>query len=144
MSTPPRTLTNKIALVSGASKGIGAAIARHLGAAGATVVVNYATSRDGADKTVSQSVAEGGQATAVQGDFSTIEGITGTFAEIKQKYGKLDVLVNNAGVFSFGPVEGITPEEFHRQFNLNVFGLLFATREAISLIGPEGGSIINI
>ena len=144
MSNTKSTLSNRIALVTGASKGIGAAIARHLGHAGATVVVNYATSSAGADKTVSQIVSEGGQAIAIQGDFSNLEDITRTFAEIKQKYGKLDILVNNAGVFSFGPVDDITPEEFHRQFNLNVFGLLFATREAIKLIGPEGGSIINV
>jgi 3-oxoacyl-[acyl-carrier protein] reductase len=144
VSTIENTLSNRIALVTGASKGIGAAIARHLGAAGATVVVNYASSSDGADRTVSQIVAEGGKAVAIQGDFSSLNDITRTFEEIKERYGKLDILVNNAGVFSFGPVSDITPEEFHRQFNLNVFGLLFASREALKLIGPDGGSIINI
>lgn len=138
------TLSNKIALVTGASKGIGASIAKHLAAAGATVVVNYATSQTGADKTVAVITEAGGQAIALQGDFSKPEDITRTFATIKEKYGKLDILVNNAGVFSFGPVEQVTPEEFHRQFNLNVLGLLLASQAALSLIGPEGGSIINI
>jgi 3-oxoacyl-[acyl-carrier protein] reductase len=138
------TLENKIALVTGASKGIGASIARHLGAAGATVIVNYSSSKPGADRVVDEIITAGGKAAALQGDFSRPEEITRTFAEIKQKYGKLDILVNNAGVYSFGPVEEVTPEEFHRQFNLNVLGLLLATREAIKLIGPEGGSIINI
>ena len=137
-------LANKIALVTGASKGIGASIAKHLAAAGATVVVNYATSKSGADKTVADITAAGGTATAIQGDFSKLEDITRTFAEIKKKHGKLDILVNNAGVYSFGPIEQVTPEEFHRQFNLNVLGLLLATKEAIQLIGPEGGSVINI
>jgi 3-oxoacyl-[acyl-carrier protein] reductase len=138
------TLSSKIALVTGASKGIGAGIAKHLAAAGATVVVNYATSKEGAEKTVAEITAAGGKAWAIQGDFSKPDDITRTFAEIKQKHGKLDTLVNNAGVYGFLPLEQTTPEEFHRQFNLNVLGLLLATREAISLIGPEGGSIINI
>jgi 3-oxoacyl-[acyl-carrier protein] reductase len=138
------TLANKIALVTGASKGIGASIAKHLGAAGATVIVNYSTSKSGADKTVGEICDAGGRATAIQGDFSRPEDITRTFAAIKQQFGRLDILVNNAGVYSFGPVEEVTPEEFHRLFNLNVLGLLLATKEAVTLIGPEGGSIINI
>jgi 3-oxoacyl-[acyl-carrier protein] reductase len=137
-------LQNKVALVTGASKGIGAAIAKYLGAAGATVVVNYATSKSGAEKTVAEIVAAGGKAAALQGDFSKPEDITRTFAELKRQHGKLDILVNNAGVYSFGPIEQVTAEEFHRQFNLNVLGLLLATREAIALIGPDGGSVINI
>ena len=137
-------LQNKIALVTGASKGIGAAIAKHYGANGATVVVNYATSRSGADQTVSEITSSGGRAVAIQGDFSKLDDIRRVLSEIKDRYGKLDILVNNAGVFSFGPVGDITPEEFHRQFNLNVFGLLFATREAVNLFGLNGGSIINI
>ena len=137
-------LSNKIALVTGASKGIGASIAKHLGASGATVVVNYASSKAGADKTVAEIEAAGGTAWAVQGDFSEPEEITRVFSEIKQKHGKLDVLVNNAGVFGHVPLEHTTPEEFHRQFNLNVLGLLLATKEAVALIGPEGGSVINI
>jgi len=138
------TLANKIALVTGASKGIGASIARQLAAAGATVVVNYATSKAGADKVVADITLAGGKATAIQGDFSKPEDITAVFAEIKKQHGKLDVLVNNAGVYAFGPVDAIEPAEFHRMFNLNVLGLLLATKEATKLIGPEGGSIINI
>lgn len=137
-------LSNKIALVTGASKGIGASIAKHLGASGATVVVNYVSSKAGADKTVAEIEAAGGTAWAVQGDFSKPEEITRVFSEIKQMHGKLDVLVNNAGVFGFVPLEHTTSEEFHRQFNLNVLGLLLATKEAVALIGPEGGSVINI
>lgn len=137
-------LAKKIALVTGASKGIGASIAKHLGAAGATVIVNYATSKSGADKVVGEISAAGSKAIAIQGDFSNREDIVRVFAEIKKKYGKLDILVNNAGVYSSDPVEKIVPDEFHRQFNLNVLGLLLSTQEALKLIGPEGGSIINI
>lgn len=136
-------LAGKIALVTGASKGIGAGIAKRLGAEGATVVVNYATSREGADRTVTEIVQAGGQGWAVQGDFSKPNEITRTFAEIEEKHGKLDVLVNNAGVAGFGPLEGVTPEEFHRLFNLNVLGLLLSTQAAVKLMNA-GGSIINI
>jgi 3-oxoacyl-[acyl-carrier protein] reductase len=138
------TLSSKIALVTGASKGIGASIAKHLAAAGATVVVNCSSSKHGADTTVAQIASAGGNAWAIQGDFSKPEDITRTFAEIKQKHGKLDILVNNAGVYAFGPIKQVTADEFHRQFNLNVLGLLLATKEAVALIGPEGGSVINI
>ena len=138
------TLANKIALVTGASKGIGASIAKHLAAAGATVVVNYASSKSGAEETVAEITAAGGKASAVHGDFSKPEDIARTFAEIKQNHDRLDILVNNAGVYSFSPIEQITPEEFHREFNLNVLGLLLAIKEAVKLIGPQGGSIINI
>jgi 3-oxoacyl-[acyl-carrier protein] reductase len=137
-------LLDKIALVTGASKGIGASIAKHLAISGATVVVNYASSKAGADKTVAEIEAAGGAAWAIQGDLTKPEEITRVFSEIKQKHGKLDVLVNNAGVFGYVPLEHTTPEEFHRQFNLNVLGLLLATKEAVALIGPEGGSVINI
>jgi len=137
-------LTNKVALVTGASKGIGASIAKHLAAAGAAVVVNYATSKAGADKTVSEIVSAGGKATAVQGDFSNPEDITRVFAELKKQHGKVDILVNNAGVYAFVPVEATTPEEFSRQFNLNILGLLLAVKEASPLFPAEGGSIINI
>jgi 3-oxoacyl-[acyl-carrier protein] reductase len=136
-------LTGKIALVTGASKGIGAGIAKNLGAEGATVVVNYATSREGAERTVAEIEKSGGQAWAVQGDFSKPEEITRTFAEIEKKHGKLDVLVNNAGVAGFGPLENVTAEEFHRLFNLNVLGLLLSTQAGVKLMG-EGGSVINI
>ncbi len=138
------TLTNKVALVTGASKGIGASIAKHLAAEGASVVVNYATSQAGADKVVSEICASGGTATAVQGDFTKPEDITRVLAVVKQQHRKLDILINNAGVYDFGPIEEITPAGFHRQFNLNVLGLLLATQAALPLFGPDGGSIINI
>jgi len=138
------TLANKIAFVTGASKGIGASIAKHLAQAGATVIVNYATSKAGADKTVADITAAGGTAVAIQGDFSKPEEITRVYAEIKETYGRLDVLVNNAAVYAFGALEDVTPEEFYRQFNLNVLGLLLATKEAVALFGPDGGSVINI
>jgi len=138
------TLADKIALVTGASKGIGASIARKLAAAGATVVVNYASSKAGADKTVADITHAGGKAIAVQGDFSKPAEIEATFAAIKKHYGRLDILVNNAGVYAFGAIEAVEPEEFHRQFNLNVLGLLLSTKEFVKLAGPEGGSVINI
>ena len=138
------TLTGKIALVTGASKGIGAGIAKQFGAAGATVIVNYATSKAGADKVVGEITGAGGKASAIQGDFSKPEEITRVFGEIKQTHGKLDVLVNNAGVYGFSPLDHITAEEFYRQFNLNVLGLLLSTQGAVQLMGPEGGSVINI
>ena len=138
------TLDSKIALVTGASKGIGASIAQHLAAAGATVVVNYSSSKEGADKTVATIVTAGGKATAIQGDFSKSEDITRVFGQIAKDHGKLDILVNNAAVYGFGPLEAITAEEFHRQFNLNVLGLILSTQAAAKLIGPDGGSIINI
>lgn len=138
------TLTNKVAVVTGASKGIGASIAKHLAAAGASVVVNYATSQAGADKVVSEICAAGGAATAIQGDFSEPEDIARVFAAVKQQHRNLDILVNNAGVYDFGPIEAVTPAEFHRQFNLNVLGLLLATQAALPLFGPDGGSVINI
>ena len=137
-------LTGKVAVVTGASKGIGASIAEHLAAEGASVVVNYSSSKSGADTVVKHIAAKGGKAIAVQGDVSKPEDITRLFAETKAAYGKLDILVNNAGVFEFAPLESVTAESFHRQFNLNVLGLLLTTQEAVKLIGPEGGSIINI
>jgi 3-oxoacyl-[acyl-carrier protein] reductase len=137
-------LKGKVALVTGASKGIGASIAVHLAAAGAEVVVNYATSKSGADKVVSQIQAEGGKAVALQGDFSKPEDITRNYAEIKKQFGKIDILVNNAGVYQFGPIEATTPEEFHRHYDLNVLGLLLSVKEASPLFPAEGGSIINI
>lgn len=137
-------LTGKVAVVTGASKGIGASIAEHFGAAGASVVVNYSSSKPGADAVVAKITAKGGKAIAVQGDVSKQEDIVRLFAETKKAFGKLDVLVNNAGIYDFKPLEEITAEHFHKQFNLNVLGLLLTTQEAVKLIGPEGGSIINI
>src|SRR6202795_1271923 len=137
-------LTNQVAVVTGASKGIGAGIAKELAAEGASVVVNYATSKEGADRVVKEITAKGGKAIAVQGDVSKQADITRLFAETKKAYGKLNILVNNAGVYEFAPLEGTTEELFHRHFNLNVLGLLLTTKEAVKLIGPEGGSIINI
>lgn len=137
-------LKNQVAVVTGASKGIGAAIAKALAAEGASVVVNYASSRAGADKVVAEITAQGGQALAVQADVSKKAEIERLFAETKAAYGKVDILVNNAGVYEFAPLEQITEEHFHRQFNLNVLGLLLTTQEAVKLIGAEGGSIINI
>lgn len=144
MSTNNKKLAGKVAVVTGASKGIGASIAKHLAAEGAAVVVNYASSKAGADKVVSEITAQGGKAVAVQADVAKKADIARLFAQTKQAYGRLDVLVNNAGVYEFSPLEQITEEHFYKQFNLNVLGLLFATQEAAKLIGPDGGSVINI
>ena len=137
-------LANKVALVTGASKGIGAAIAKALAADGASVVVNYASSKEGADKVVAEIKAKGGKAVAVQGDFSKQEDIGKVFAEVKKTFGRLDTLVNNAGVYAFTPLEQVSAEDYHRIFNLNVLGLLLASKESLKYFGPEGGSIINI
>ena len=137
-------LTNQVAVVTGASKGIGAGIAKAFAAEGASVVVNYASSKEGADRVVQEIVAKGGKAIAVQGDVSKQADITRLFAETKKAYGKLNILVNNAGIYQLTPLEGVTEELFHNHFNLNVLGLLLATKEAVKLIGPEGGSIINV
>ena len=137
-------LTNQVAVVTGASKGIGAGIAKALAAEGASVVVNYASSKEGAEKVVKEITAKGGKAIAVQGDVSKQADITRLFAETKKAYGKLNILVNNAGVYQFSPLDAVTEESFHNMFNLNVLGLLLTTKEAVKLIGPEGGSIINV
>src|ERR1700734_3801503 len=137
-------LNGKVAVVTGASKGIGASIAEHLAAEGAAVVVNYASSRSGADAVVARITEKGGKAIAIQGDVSRPEDIQRLFSETKKTYGKLDVLVNNAGTYEFAPLEAITPEHIQKQLNLNVVGLLLTTQEAVKLIGPEGGSIVNI
>jgi 3-oxoacyl-[acyl-carrier protein] reductase len=137
-------LANKVAVVTGASKGIGAGIAKALAADGASVVVNYASSKEGADKVVAEIKAKGGKAIAVHGDFSKKEDIGKVFGEVKKTFGRLDTLVNNAGVYTFTPLEQVTAEEFYRIFNLNVLGLLLASKEALKYFGPEGGSIINI
>ena len=137
-------LANKVAVVTGASKGIGAAIAKALAAEGAAVVVNYASSREGADKVVAEITGKGGRAIAVQGDVSQAADVLRLFTETKTAFGALDVLVNNAGVYSFAPIDGVTEAEFHRQFNINVLGLLLTTQEAVKHFGAAGGSIINI
>ncbi len=137
-------LSGKAALVTGASKGIGAEIARQLAAAGASVVVNYATSKSGADRVVADIVKAGGKAIAVQGNVAVEADIRRVMAESKAAYGKLDILVNNAGIYEFSPLEGITAEHFHKHFDLNVLGLLLTTREALKLFPATGGSVINI
>jgi len=137
-------LTNQVAVVTGASKGIGAGIAKALAAEGASVVVNYSSSRAQADHVVQEITATGGKAVVIQGDVSKQADITRLFNETKKAYGKLNVLVNNAGTYEFASLENVTEELFHKQFNLNVLGLLLTTKEAVKLIGAEGGSIINI
>lgn len=137
-------LKDKVAVVTGASKGIGAAIATSLAAEGASVVVNYASSKDGAERVVVGIKENGGKAIAVQGDVGKASDVRRLFAETKKAFGKIDVLVNNAGVYQFAPLGDITEEQFHRQFDTNVLGLLLTTQEAARLFGPEGGSVINI
>jgi 3-oxoacyl-[acyl-carrier protein] reductase len=137
-------LTGKVAVVTGASKGIGASIAEHLGAEGASVIVNYATSKSGAEEVVRRIKEQGGDAIAVQADVSSPKDITRLFAETKAAYGRVDILVNNAGVYEFAPLEAVTSEHFHKLFDLNVLGLLLATQEAVKLMNGNGGSIINI
>jgi 3-oxoacyl-[acyl-carrier protein] reductase len=137
-------LTGKVAVVTGASKGIGAGIAKGLAAEGASVVVNYATSKEGADKVVAEITGKGGKAIAVQGDVAKAAQVKQLFAATKKEFGRLDVLVNNAGVYQFTPLDEITEEQFHRQFDTNVLGLLLATQEAAKHFSAEGGSVINI
>jgi 3-oxoacyl-[acyl-carrier protein] reductase len=137
-------LKGKVAVVTGASKGIGAGIAKALGAAGASVVVNYASSKEGADRVVAEIAAKGGKAIAVKGDIAKAADVQQLFAETKKAFGTLDVLVNNAGVYAFAPIEEVTEPEFHRHFNTNVLGPLLAIQEAVKLFGPQGGSVINI
>jgi 3-oxoacyl-[acyl-carrier protein] reductase len=137
-------LAGKVAIVTGASKGIGASIAEHLGAAGASVIVNYASSKQGADRVVAEIKAHGGKAIAVQADLSKAADIERLFAETQKAFGRLDILVNNAGVYEFAPIENVTPEHFHKMFDLNVLGLILASQQAVKHFGPEGGSIINI
>ncbi len=140
----PKKLQGQVAVVTGASKGIGAAIAEHLADAGAAVVVNYSRSREGADEVVKRISRSEGKAVAVQADVSKPEEVRRLFAETKKAFGKLDILVNNAGIYEFSPLDAITPEHFHKQFDLNVLGLLLVTQEAVKLFGPSGGSVINL
>jgi 3-oxoacyl-[acyl-carrier protein] reductase len=137
-------LKGKVAVVTGASKGIGASIAEYLAAEGASVVVNYASSKSGADAVVKQITGKGGKAIAVQADVSKEEDIRRLFKETKAAYGKLDILVNNAGVYEFAPLGQITEEHFHKLFDVNVLGLLLTTQEAAKLMDGTGGSVINI
>jgi len=139
-----QNLQGKVALVTGASKGIGAAIALELANRGAAVAVNYAGSKSGADKVVAQIKAAGGKAIAVQADLADPESIGPLVAKVARELGPITTLVNNAGVYEFSPIEGVTPEHFHKQFNVNVLGLILTTQAALSAFNPAGGSIINI
>ena len=144
MKTPAQKLSGKVAVVTGASKGIGAAIAKQLAADGASVVVNYASSKSGADQVVDEITKRGGRAVAVQADVSRKTDIERLFEATKKAYGRLDILVNNAGVYEFSPLEAITEEQFHRHFNLNVLGLILTTQKAVEYFDSTGGSIINV
>ena len=139
-----KKLANKVAVITGASKGIGAGIAKSLAAAGASVVVNYASAKAGADQVVAEITANGGKAIAVQGNVSNEADITRLFDETKSAFGAVDILVNNAGVYKFGAIEEINAEDFHTQFNTNVLGLLLTTQGAVKHFSENGGSIINI
>jgi 3-oxoacyl-[acyl-carrier protein] reductase len=139
-----KKLAGKVAVVTGASKGIGASVAKHLAAEGAAVVVNYSSSKQGADKVVSEIAGKGGKAIAVQGDVAKPAEIERLFAETKKAFGRLDILINNAGVYEFSPLDTVTAEQFHRHFDVNVLGLILASKEAAKYFGPEGGSIVNV
>ncbi len=138
-----KKLSGKVAVVTGASKGIGAAIAKHLAAEGAAVVVNYSSSKTGADKVVSEITAQGGKAIAVQANVAKKAEIERLFNETKRAFGRLDILVNNAGIYEFSPLESLTEEHFHKSFDLNVLGLLLVSQAALKLFDSSGGSIIN-
>ncbi len=139
-----KTLEGKVAVVTGASKGIGAAIAKHLAAAGAAVVVNYAASKEGAERVVAEIKSAGGKAIAVKADVAKKAEVEKLFSETQTAFGRLDVLVNNAGIYEFAPLEAITEAHFHKHFDINVLGLLLASQEAAKRFSAEGGSIINI
>jgi 3-oxoacyl-[acyl-carrier protein] reductase len=139
-----KKLAGKVAVVTGASKGIGASIAKQFAAEGASVVVNYASSKKDADRVVSEITSAGGKALAVQANVSKPGDVDRLFAETKKAYGKLDILVNNAGVYDLKPLENVNEEHFRKHFDTNVLGLILSAKEAVKLIGPEGGSIINI
>jgi 3-oxoacyl-[acyl-carrier protein] reductase len=137
-------LQGKVAVITGASKGIGAGIAKSLAAEGASVVVNYASSKEGADRVVKEITSNGGKAIAVQGSVAKAADVERIFSETKKAFGKVDVLVNNAGVYEFSPIEEVTEEHYHRIFNTNVLGLLLTTKEAVKHFNGDGGSIINV
>jgi 3-oxoacyl-[acyl-carrier protein] reductase len=138
------TLNGKVALVTGASKGIGAGIAKELAARGAAVAVNYASDKAGAEKVVNEIKANGGKAIAVHANIAEPASIEPLINTVAKELGPIDVLVNNAGIYEFGPLENITPEHFHRQFNVNVLGLLLTTQAAVKQFNPAGGSIVNV
>jgi len=139
-----KKLAGKVALVTGASKGIGAAIAKQLAEEGAAVVVNYSSSKEGADRVVEEIARKGGKAVAVQANVANHAEIGHLLAETKKAFGGLDILINNAGVYEFLPLEAVTEGHFHKQFDLNVLGLILTTQEAAKYFGPNGGSIVNI
>jgi 3-oxoacyl-[acyl-carrier protein] reductase len=139
-----KKLANKVAIVTGASKGIGAEIAKHLAAEGASVVVNYSSSKEGADRVVAEITKSGGKAVAVKADVAKSAEIDQLFAASTKAFGKLDILVNNAGIYDFAPLEAVTEDSFHKQFNLNVLGLILSSQAAVKHFGPNGGNIINI
>jgi len=142
--TTGKKLSGKVALVTGASKGIGAAIAKHLAAEGAAVAVNYFSAKTDAEEVVAEISGAGGKAVAVQGNVSKKADIDRVFAETRKALGRVDILVNNAGVYEFSPLEKVTEEQFHKQFNLNVLGLILASKKAAESFDSAGGSIINI
>ncbi|MCE9547167.1 MAG: glucose 1-dehydrogenase [Planctomycetia bacterium] len=144
MSTPSKKLSGKVALVTGASKGIGASIATHLAREGAAVVVNYSSSKEGADRVVAEIVSQGGKAVAIGANVAKKAEIERLLAETIKAFGRLDILINNAGIYEMLPLAEITEEHFHNQFNLNVLGLILTTQEAVKHFGPEGGSIVNL
>lgn len=137
-------LEGKVAIVTGASKGIGASIAKHLAAEGAAVIVNYASSKEGADAVVAEIEKAGGKAVAVKADVAKKAEIESLFAQAIKSFGKLDILVNNAGRYEFAPIEAVTEDHFHKMFDLNVLGLILSAQEAVKHFGPDGGNIINI
>src|SRR6266576_1177326 len=144
MQTNTKKLDGKVAIVTGASKGIGTAIAKHLAAEGAAVVVNYSSSKEGADRVVDEITKQGGKAVAVRANMAKKAEVERLFSEAKKAFGRLDILVNNAGVYEFLPLENVTEEHFHKHFDVNVLGLLLAIQEATKYFGPQGGSVINI
>jgi 3-oxoacyl-[acyl-carrier protein] reductase len=137
-------LNGKIAVVTGASKGIGAGIAKQLAAEGAAVVVNYASSKSDADKVVDEIAKAGGKAVAIQGSVAKKADVEKLFAGAKKAFGKIDILINNAGVYDFAPVEDVTEQQFHRMFDTNVLGIVLVTQEALKHFSANGGSIVNI